>query len=46
MGQRADFEVFGLDRFGILGCLIDQRLKQSHHLGFGGCVQIQLLKFC
>lgn len=52
MGQRADFEVFGvnrgvfgLDDLGILGCLIHQCLKQGRHLGFGSRLQVQLVEF-
>ncbi len=45
VSQRADFDVFGLDEFGIPFHLFDQRLNQRRHLGFGGRFQIELIEF-
>jgi len=45
MCQRGDFDVFGLDEFGIPRRLFDQRLDQRGHFGFSGRFQVQLIKF-
>jgi hypothetical protein len=45
MRQRSDFDVFGLDEFGVSSLLFHQRLDQRRHFGFGSRLQVQLIEF-
>ncbi len=45
VGQGFDFAVLGPDSFGIARHLIQQRLNHRRHLGFGGGIEVQMIKF-